>query len=1025
MKLSKSKYIICLLFLWIAVLNVYGQVPDEQLTVKAKVVDQDKKPLPGVIITIQEGKTKTTATTGADGSFTIEANTSDVLVFQMVGYGILMKPASEVNTGQLTLIKTLVDAGDDDVVYIPFGERKKRELTSTISTLKASDLPQIPSSSLTNVFTGRLPGLAIYPSGSQQPGYDVSSFLIRGRSSYNNNQEPLVLVDGIERDFKSMDLGEIESISVLKDAATLAWYGMYAANGVIYVKTKRGSATSTKVTFDAQAGLQQPMQVTSPLDAFTYATLYNEASVNSGGVAIYDATALQAYQDGSDPYKYPNNNFVKDFTRNISPTQRYVATVTGGNAFIKYYTLLSHYNQGGFYQGGNNPTYDANTNFSRTNLRTNIDLHVSKSLDVALDIGGRITNLRFPNAGTGGFLRAVYSTPANAFPVLNPDGSYGGTSVFPSSNPLAMLESGGASTDLTRNMIATLSAKQKMDGILPGLSASVFYAYDIAGLYRSGFSQAYATFAPNGTGGYQNFGVATPVNYQANAFSGNIKKSELWAGFDYDRDFGQHGVKFSTRFSRQNYSSFGSLDVRREGISNRLSYNFKQRYFVDLIGAYSGSENFMPGKRFGFFPAASAGWIISDESFLKSASSFLDLLKIRGSYGVVGNDNVGGARRFAYNNYFQRSGSAGYTFGTAYTGVGGSMQLALANPDLTWERAYKTSVGFDAKMFKQAFTISADYFHENRKNLTTNSLLPNIIGQNLIVVNEGEAAYQGWETAVNYNKRIGKVNVNLFGNFTYSTSKILSINEGAGLPEYQKQLGRPIASVITQYANASDPNQYSRNMLISSGIFQTQAEIDAAPQQRFSRTVKPGDIRYVDQNGDNVIDNLDFVATDYNFVPKSYYGFGASIAVKGFDLNFLFQGMAGRSITINQIINSGNANNGFLNQYSVDRWTPTSTNAPFPRLILSDRGNNTQASDFWLRSGDYLRLKNIELGYSLPESLTKKLKLAQVRFYVGGLNLLTFDKLGDLDIDPELPESGYNASYPFMKIYSFGLNLKF
>ncbi|QIL41594.1 TonB-dependent receptor [Pedobacter sp. HDW13] len=1021
---SKYKYIACLLFLWACLLNVYSQTPDEQLTVSGRVVDQDKKPMAGVTISIQEDKTNKSVTTSADGSFTLSTSTSDVIVFKYVGYLMVLKPASEVSKSDIVLTKALIDAGDNDNVYIPFGVRKKREVTATISTITTDNLPQIPSSSLTNVFTGRLPGLAIYPSGSQQPGYDVSSFLIRGRSSYNSNQEPLVLVDGIERDFRSMDLAEIESVSVLKDAATLAWYGMYSANGVVYVKTKRGSATSTSVTFDAQAGLQAPLQIAAPLDAYNYASLYNEASINSGGAAVYSPAALQAYQDGSDPIKYPNNNFVRDFTKRVAPTQRYVATVTGGNAFIKYYTLLSAYQQGGFYKGGNNDTYDANTDFNRYNLRTNIDLHVNKNLDVALDIGGRITNLTFPNAGTPTFLSTVYSTPANAFPVINPNGSYGGTSIFSQNNPQAMLEARGASTDLVRNMMATLSARQKMDGILKGLTGEVFYAYDIAGLYRSGFSQQYATSELKADGTYTTYGTPAKVDYQANAFSGNIRKSEFWAGFDYNRTFGKHDIKFSTRVSRANYASFGSLDVRREGWSNRLSYNYIQRYFIDLTASYAGSENFAPDSRYGFFPAASAGWIISDEDFMKSSTSFLDFLKIRGSYGLVGNDAIGSARRFAYNDFFTRS-AAGYTFGTGFAGVSGSGQLALANPFLTWEKAYKTSVGFDAKLFKQALSISADYFYEDRKDLTTASLLPSLLGQSLIYVNEGEASYKGFETGINYNKKLGGVNLNVFGNFTYNTSKILAINEGAGLPDYQKQLGHPISSVISPAATANSGAGYVSMMLISDGIFQSQAQIDASAKQILSKDVKPGDIKYVDQNGDGVINDLDRVRTDFNFVPKAYFGFGASVSYANFDANFLFQGTSGRSITIQQLVNAGNTNNGFLNQFSADRWTPDNPGAPYPRLLLTDRGNNTATSDFWIRSGDYIRLKNVEIGYSLSPSFIKKLKIRQLRFYASGLNLLTFDKLGDLPIDPELPESGYNSSYPYMKIYSFGVNLKF
>jgi TonB-linked SusC/RagA family outer membrane protein len=1021
MKLSKLKYMVCLPVIWLCALTVYAQKPDEQTSVSGFVADANKAPLSGVHIYKQESKNDKGVTTGTDGSFKLDGSTSDVFIFKLDGYLTVTKGVNELKGySAVIMTKALIDAGDDDDVYIPFGVRKKRQLTATISSIKGDDLPSIPSSSLNNVFTGRLSGLLITPNGSQQPGYDVSSFTIRGRSSYNNNQDPLVLVDGVERDFKSMDLGEIESVSVLKDAATLAWYGMYAANGVIYVRTKRGSATSTKVTFDAQGGLSAPLEITKPLNSYTYATLYNEAQTNSGITPTYSAAALAGYQNGSDPYKYPNNNFVDGFFKKVAPTQRYVSTVSGGNSYIKFFTLLSYYNQGGFYKGGTNSLYDANTNFNKYNLRTNLDMKVNKNLDVGLDIGGRITNLRFPIIGTGTFLSTVYNTPPNAFPLLNADGSYGGTSIFQKNNPLAQMSASGVATDLSRNMMATISARQKMNGILPGLSANVFYAYDVYGLYRSGYSQDYEVYEANATGtGYTRYGTATIPNYSSNAFSGNIRKTEFWGGLDYDNTFGKSTVNFSTRVSRAVYSTFGALDTRRDGISNRLSYNYNQRYFIDFTGTFSGSENFMPGKRVGFFPAASAGWIISDEKFLKD-TKFLDFLKIRGSYGLVGNDALTSlARRFSFLTTYNSS-ATGYNFGTSYTGVGGTAENPLGNPNLTWERAYKTSFGFDATMFKQLFTLSADYFHEDRKNLLTNSLLPSIIGQSLVQVNEGEATYTGFEANFNFHKAIGKVDLSIFGNYTYSTSKILAINEGAGLPEYQKQLGHPITSVMTTISGG-----YVRNFLQADGIFQNQAQIDASPVQRFSRTVKPGDIKYKDINNDGVIDNLDFVTTDYNFVPKSFFGFGTRVATHNFDLSLFFQGVQGRTISINNIINSGSANNGYLNQFSVDRWTPATTSADYPRLIISDRGNNTQNSDFWLRSGDYIRLKNAEFGYTIPARITQKLKLSQLRFYVSGLNLLTFDKLGSLNVDPELPEAGYNSSYPYMKIYSFGLNMKF
>jgi TonB-linked SusC/RagA family outer membrane protein len=1025
MKFSKLKYIICLSVLWLCIFKVNAQAPapDQKTTIRGIVVDIDKVPLAGVHVYIQESRNDVGVTTKADGAFEFKCTTSDVLVFKKEGYLLVIKGIPEIRDGKVTLIKALIDAGDDDDVYIPFGVRKKRQVTATISNIKGDDLPQIPSSALTNVFTGRLSGLLITPNGSQQPGYDVSSFLVRGRSSYNSNQPPLILVDGAERDFNTMDVKEIESVSVFKDAATLAWYGMYAGNGIVYIKTKRGSATSTKVTFDAQGGISTPLEVAKSLDSYTYASLFNEAQINSGITPTFTATQLAAYQNpNSDPYLYPNNHYTQDFLKKTAPTQRYVTTVSGGNAFIKFYTLLSYYDQGGYYKGGYNSRYDANTDFNRINLRSNLDLHINKNLDIALNIGGRITNLRFPGAGSVTFLNTLYTLPPNAFPLVNADGTYGGTANFQQNNPLAMMSASGAYTDLTKNMIADVSAKQKMDGVLQGLSASLYYSYDVYGSYRSGFTQSYQTVDPNAAGGRITYGSNGLVNYFTNTFTGNVKKTELWAGLDYDHNFGKHGIQFSTRASEAVYATFIALDTRRDGWSNRLSYNYNQRYFVDLIGTFSGSENFMPGKRVGFFPAASAGWIISDEKFMKGVK-FLDYLKFRGSYGVVGNDALGTSRRFAFLNNYTSSGNS-YNFGTSYTTANGSAENPLGNPDLTWEKAYKTSVGFDAKLFKQALSITADYFYEDRKDLLTTSLLPDVIGQTLTSVNQGEAAYKGIEANFDINKTIGKVNVKLFGNFTYNTSKILAINEGAGLPAYQKQLGHPISSVVQ---NTTSGTSYSHLFLLSDGIFQNQAQIDAAPIQRFSRTTKPGDIKYKDVNGDGVVDNLDFVHLENNFIPKSYFGFGTKVTLVNFDLSVFFQGTLGRTITIQNVINSGSNANGYLNQFSVDRWTPTTPNADYPRLVVADRGNNTQLSDFWFKSGDYLRLKNIEWGYTVPSNLVKRLRLTELRLYVSALNLVTFDKLGSLPIDPELPESGYNSAYPYpySKIYAFGLNLKF
>lgn len=1010
MKLYHKIFILNCLVFWSLVSN--AQVPGTAINAIGRIVDNANKPIAGVSIFIQE---KTSGiTTGADGRFSVESNTNDILIFKKEGYNTMQKLATELLGNDVPMVLSLTNAGDNDDVFIPFGTRKKRAVSASISTIKGSELPQLPLSTVNNVLSGRLPGLYVTQTGTR-PGSDDATFLIRGRSSYNSGQAPLVLVDGVERDFVNMDINEIEGISVLKDAASLSWYGMTGANGVIYVTTKRGSPSATKISVDVQGGVQTPQDRTSPLNSFDYATLYNQALQNDGTAPRYDQTALDAYKSGSSPFLYPNVNFVDKFIKPAAPVQRYVVTVSGGNAFARYFTLLSYYNQDGLYKGADNPKYNSNTNYKRYNFRTNLDLHLNKNLDVTLDVGGRVENLRYPNSGNATFLSTIYNTPANAFPLLNEDGTYGGSSLF-RSNPLAMLNEEGNFTDLYRTLLATLNVKQKLDFVTKGLSANVFYTYDITGLFQSGFVQAYEVYEFSNTGVATRFGNKAPLTYRATNFSANLRNNEMWTGLDYDRSFGNHDFKVSSRMQRAVSAAPNRLNNTRINYANRISYSFNQRYFADIVATYSGSQNFAPDKRFGWFPAISAGWIISDEPFLKSIP-FLDYLKIRGSTGVVGFDGIG-ARRYAYRDYFSRGGTQ-YVFGTGYTAVSNTTEVELGNPNLTWEKAQKTSIGFDGKFLKQALSASFDYFYEKRSDLLTTAILPNILGQATVNVNDGVAQNKGFEFALGYDKTYGRVNVKLNANYTTSKSKILAINEEAGLPEYQKQLGYSIGSV-------QQGGSFIRRFLIADGLFQSQSEIDAAPKQRFSGTVKPGDIRYKDINSDGVIDNLDFTMTNYTDVPNTYFGFGSIISVANFDLSLQFQGIKGRTIQINDLINSGTASTGYVNQFSTDAWTAaTATTALYPRQAISDRGNNTLNSTYWLRSGDYFRLKTAELGYTFPKELVKKMHLNSCRFYISGFNLLTFSKLKNLPIDPEIPLAGYGNSYPYIKTFATGLSVNF
>ncbi len=922
-----------------------------------------------------------------------------------------------------TVIRPVLSAsplydGKDDEVTIPLGSRTRRLLPGVISVLKSENLPQVPFSNLNDALTGLLPGVYISKVNTA-PGYDASNILIRGRSSYNDAQPPLILVDGVERDFADMDVSEIESVNVLKDAASLAWYGIRGSNGVILVTTKHGNTTGTRVTLNVMRGTQLVQSAIKPLDSYTYASLYNEALQNGGLSPLYDQTALTAYKNGSDPYLYPDNNFVDRFIKKSAPVQRYVASVSGGNEAAKYFTTFSYYNQGGLLAGTETPNYNSNAGYKRYNFRSNLDATVTKNLDISVNIGGRIENRSEPGQNTGyagiaDILNAVYLTPPNAYPLLNADSSYGGNTIF-QNNPLAQLQSRGYNAQITRVLLASAKATYKLDGITKGLFVSAMYSYDVAGVYISGRTQNFEVYQRNNTSGaYTRFGTRANLGYRAASFANTTRNNELWAGLNYKRAFKQHSIDVANYYNTASvFNPVGNIrfDYNRKSVSSRVSYGFRHRYLADLVLNYSGNIRFAENHRYGFFPALSAGWIISEEGFMKELKP-VNYLKLRGSYGLAGNDNLYTARLYGWQSLYSTAGFQSYSFGTGFSSAGGATgEISLPNPALTFEKSKKLDIGFESKLFS-AVDITFDYFLDKRKDLISPSFIPGFIGQTLVPENSGEAQYKGFESGIRFNRQLNRINLSIFANYTLARANLNRYNDQPGLPSYQLQTGHPLANLGRVY--------------IADGIFKNQSEINAAPRSTLSGKVQPGDIRYKDINGDGLIDNFDQTVLDYSSVPASYYSFGSTVAVAGFDLTAMMIGQHGGSVDIRNIIYAGNANNGFLNQYSIDRWTTaTAGTALYPRIALSDRGNNTAASTFWIRSSDFLQLRNVELGYTLPNRLMNKLKLSTCRVYVNGYNLLSFSKLTKLDLDPTLVNAGRNAVYPSLTTLSAGINLSF
>lgn len=927
----------------------------------------------------------------------------------IISYLLTCKAFAQTNGKQDTVRVRKANYTDstDKLIEIPFATRSREELNYAQSSLRYNQLTQVPISNLSGLLAGRLSGFLFRWTGNQPGGGNVS-YQIRGKSSYAQGATPAFLVDGIERDFEDMDISEIESVTVLKDAAALNWYGLNGGNGAILVTTKRGKIGQNLISFDAQGGFQSASNLIKPLNSFDFATLYNQGLTNVGQAPAYNDAALEGYKNQTNPYLYPDNNYLDRFLSKRAATQRYALTFSGGSNRVRYFSSVSYFNQQGLFRETETPNYDSNYGYKRYNFRINLDYDVTKTLTLTLLAGVRSEVRNDVGDGTSTVLSNLYNLPPNAFPILNADGSYGGTSLF-QSNPLGQLQSTGFSRTTTNILLASIMADQKMDFITKGLSANLFFSYDGYGNYGDGLSQNYAVFNQT-VMPVQTYRTPAVIAYRTAAFQTNTKNNELWFGLDYNRTFAtDHQVKANVRAQQYVSAAVDRLDYRSRMIVGRADYSFKQRYQLGFTGSYSGSENYAPGRRFGFFPAVSAGWLISKEDFLKDAS-VISYMKLRGSYGRSGNigptyDANGNVVRLPYRTLFTRDAGPflGSTFSTSTTA---RLVSPAGNPLTTWEKIDRLNLGTDVDFFKGALSFSVDYFDEKRTDILGPANLPGILGIAIAQVNSGKVSSKGFDASGTFHKKIGEVLISTNANFTYAKNIILERTENV----------LPNQSTIGRYVNGG-------NYYIAEGIFQSQAEINGSPKQTLSSLVVPGDLKYRDVNHDNIIDANDAISSDYTDIPKIYYGFGFNIRYKQFDLGAQFQGLAGRTVDISDIFYAGPSG---LNQLSLDTWTPaTAATAKYPRIGISDNGNNTANSTFWLYSGDFLKLRSAEIGYSTPQSFNQRLRFKGARIFVSGNNIFSISKLGELGIDPETPNAGRFSSYPYVKTFAIGLNVKF
>lgn len=1062
--------------LWVFSLNAFAQ----QHVVRGKVVDNLGDPLPGVNVVVR-GETKTGTVTDMEGNYTIAVPYSNAtLIYSFVGF----QPEEIQIGGRDAIDVTLVDDSKalEELVVVGYTTQKLATITGSVSTITTKDLKQSPTANLNNALAGRMPGLMVNQYSGGEPGVDVSDIKIRGFGTYGDSS-PIVIVDGVERDMQYLAPEEIETFTILKDASATAPYGVRGANGVIIITTKRGKAQDkATVSFKASYGTNKPINLSRYLGSADYALLYNEAMINSNpgvnpsSLTLFSDEAIANYRkargDNSDGLGYNWNYF--DYAFKAGTQEDYSLSVRGGSNRARYYVMANYYKQSGNYKHTNLTQYDTQAIFQRYNFRANVDVDITDNFYTKVDLGARITDRNAPGTTAA---RVVYiaNTQPPYLPITLPDNGNTDNENFVLNNPygllygdplhrfniLGELSRTGFLNEKKTYLNGSFTLGHKLDFITKGLKVEGVFSYDaqegrwinrVLSTRADGYASygRYATFQPsignNGeyyirqpNGEYDGVYIKGNPWYDidetiGNGFSHNATESKTYyqLKFDYARSFGKHDVSGLVLFNRSNRTYDNRVEYRYQGISGRATYAFANRYLAEFNVGYNGSENFAPGKRYGFFPAGSAGWVVTEEEFMKNSREWLDHLKLRGSYGLVGSDKISDSDgdRFAYLQFY--SGGSGYNFGVDQFGNGysGLAEGNFANPNLTWEKARKLNIGLDATMFKNRLSFAIDAFFEHRYDIITSLSggnkvgFPDIVGKDAPFINSGIVDNRGFDLEVGWNGRIGKnFRYYIKPNFTFARNKIKFMNEIAYDNEWRKNTGRRVGEHFVYVVDHFVYDQAEADRL--------NAMNDEKGFQPWGK-LYPGDVVYKDLNEDGIIDDEnDRTHYGYPRNPEIQFGIPLGISYKGLDFSILLQGATNTNILLNgaavyDFPDYYQDQVGKVKKWHLNRWTEATKDvATYPRLTYGAHGNNKNGnSSLALWDGSYLRVKNVEIGYSLPQNMIRFAGFQNVRLYVQGLNLLTFDKLKDLDVDPEIRE-GSGDWYPVQRVFNFGIDITY
>ena len=1002
----------------------------QQKVVSGKVTDKTGEPLIGVAIIVKDQPGLGT-TTDIDGNYTIKADEYAVLVAKYMGYKTLEIP---VVSGKYN-VKLYEDKRELDEVVVSAGGviQRKATLSGAITTVNVATL-KTTSANMSNALVGNVAGIIGHQS-TGEPGENTTEFWVRGISTFGANSNALVLVDGIERSLNELNYEDIEAFSVLKDASATAIYGSRGANGVVIITTKRGAAGKVNINFKEEYGYNTRSRTPEYTDGITYANMANEALTTRYQYPLYSTQDLEIIERGLDPDLFPDVNWQDVILNNGASNYRSSISLSGGGATARYYVSGSYYNEEGNYKTKNDNKYSTNVSYERYNYRTNVDINVTKSTILKVGVGGYIVNQTKPRYSSNDIWGSLSNLTPLTVPRIYSNGlipTYGDND---SMNPEVQLNNTGYITSWNNKMETNVTLEQDLKFITPGLrliGTISFDSYNKSQITRSKNPELWrAERTRDSDGNLIMVRKLTESLMSQSGYADGNRRYYSEAKLDYNKLFGDdHRVTGLLMYYQQervnsvNVSDVkSSIPYRNIGLSGRATYGYKDKYLLDFNFGYTGSENFEPGERFGFFPALSGAWVISEESFIKDNLPWMNMFKIRYSYGEVGNDQLGD--RFPYMSFVDTSTSMNWgEYGS--NSVQGYRISTIGSANLTWETAKKHNLGVDLVLLRNKLTFTADIFRDHRSDIfMLRNLMPYSTGlQDLRPwANIGEMESQGIDGLMSYADKIGNVNFTLRGNFTYAVTNVLNYDEADNALTYQMTRGYRL-------------NQ--TRGLIALGLFEDQQDIDNSPVQNFG-TYLPGDVKYKDVNGDGIVDNEDVVPIGTSTVPSFVYGVGASLSWKNFDFSFLFQGsgmvdffIGGNSI---QPFKGGSVGN-ILSVMTdpEDRWISSeisgttdseNTDAMLPRLSYggsSGQTNNFQNSTYWLRDGRYLRLKNLEFGYDFPKPFVDKLHAQNIRLGFLGTNLLLFSPFKWWD--PEVGSSD-GATYPISKTFSMNLTVNF